>query len=371
MPIKRIFKSILRLGLILGAFGAIVLLSCYAVIQVVLRGGEVVEVPNVVGNSFVTAWEKLEEVGLQVAKPSKQQRQYSPVVPQDHIIDQKPIAGSRVKSGRVVRLTISMGRKMHAVPGVTGDESRRAESTLRNEGLAVGHVSVIHFPSRKGVVLGQDPRPGASIETGGKVHLLVSAGSSLKKYLVPDLVGLKINDAVQLLFQLNLEMQQTIEVRPRATPGIVLDQDPARNEIMEEGASVLLTVSTRSRERRWENLRYMVLAFEVPYGFTKKVVRVEMTDALGTETLIGKETVLGVRGRLFPPCEVITVPISYKLSDDVKHATVKVLVNGVLRQETQVGASDEISLMFAHPWRDMYEIKDITITPFSGLRRPR
>ncbi len=362
---KRIFKSILRLGLIVAAFGAIVLLSSYAVIQLVLRGGEAVEVPNVVGKSFVTAWDMLEEVGLEVTKQSKQ---YSPVVPQDHIIDQKPIAGSRVKSGRVVRLTISMGLKMHAVPGVTGDELRRAESTLRNEGLVVGHVSVIHFPSRKGFVLGQDPPPGASIETGGKVHLLVSAGPRLRKYLVPDLVGLKINDAVQLLSQLNLEMQQVLEVRPRATPGIVLAQDPARNEIIDEGGAVRLTVSNPSAEKRWENLRYTVLAFEVPYGFTNKLVRVEMTDALGTETLIGKETVLGVRGQLFPPCEVITVPISYKLSDEVKHATVKVHVDGVLRQKTQVDASGEISLMFEHPWRDMYEIKDITIAPFSGLR---
>jgi serine/threonine-protein kinase len=353
------------LGLIVAAFGAIVLLSSYAVIQLVLRGGEVVEVPNVVGNSFVTAWDKLEEVGLKVTKQSKQ---YSPVVPQDHIIDQKPIAGSKVKTGRVVRVTISMGRKMQAVPGVTGDELRRAESTLRNEGLAVGHVSVIRFPSRKGFVLGQDPPPGTSIETGGKVHLLVSAGPRLKKYLVPDLVGLKINDAVQLLSQLTLEMQQVFEVRPRATPGIVLAQDPARNEIVDEGGVVRLTVSNPSAEKRWENLRYTVLAFEVPYGFTKKLVRVEMTDALGTETLIGEETVLGVRGRLFSPCEVITVPISYKLSDEVTHATVKVLVDGVLRQETQVDASGEISLMFTHPWRDMYEIKDITFTPFSGLR---
>ena len=368
MPIKRIFKSILTLGLIVAAFGVIVLLSSYAVIQLVLRGGEVVEVPNVVGRSFVTAWETLEEIGLQVAKPSKEQRQYSPVVPQDHIIDQKPIAGSRVKSGRVVRLTISKGLEMQAVPGVTGDELRRAESTLRNEGLAVGHVSVIHFPSIKGFVLGQDPPPGASIETGGKVHLLVSAGSRLKKYLVPDLVGLKINDAVQLLSQLSLEMQQVFEVRPNATPGIVLAQAPARNEIIDEGGAVSLTVSNPSAEKRWENLRYTVLAFEVPYGFAKKLVRVEMTDALGTETLIGEEMVLGVRGRFFSPCELITVPISYKLSDEVKHATVKVFVDGVLRQETQVGASDEISIMFTHPWRDMYEIKDISITPFSGLR---
>lgn len=356
MPIKKIFKSIFRLGLVIAAFVAIVLLSFYGVIQVVLRGGDVVEVPNVVNDSFVTAWDKLEEAGLRV---SKQTKRYSPVVPQDHIIAQKPIAGSKVKTGRVVRVTISMGRELLAVPDVTREDSNRAEITLNNAKLKVGHDSEIHFFSRKGVVLGQDPRPGASIESGGQVNLLVSAGPRLRKYLVPSVVGLKINDAVQLLSQLNLNVQQALEVRPRSTPGIVLAQDPAQNEIIEEGALVLLTVSTRSRERRWQNLRYMVLAFEVHCGFSQKLVRVEMTDALGTETVL--------RGS-FAPCDVVTLPISYKLNADTKQVVVKVLVDGVLRQQTEADVTGERTSIFEQPWKDTYEIKDITITPFSGLR---
>jgi serine/threonine-protein kinase len=359
MPIKKIFRSVLRLALVAAAFIAIVIVSFYAVIQVVLRGGEVVEVPNVVNDSFVAAWEKLEEVGLQVAKPSKEHRQYHPVVPQDHIIAQKPMAGSRVKTGRVVRLTISKGLELLAVPDVTREHSNRAEITLKNAGLKVGHDSEIHFPSRKGVVLGQDPRPGASIESGGTVHLLVSAGPRLRKYLIPSVVGLKVNDAIQLLSQLNLDVQQALEVRPRATPGVVLAQDPARNEIIEERASVILTVSTRSRERRWENLRYMVLEFEVPCRLSEQLVRVEMTDALGTETVL--------RGS-FPPCAVVTLPISYKLNADTKEVVVNVLVDGVLRQQTEADITGERTTLFEEPWRDRYGIKDITVAPFRGLR---
>ena len=361
MSIKKILKSIFKLGLIVASFVGIVLLSSYAVIQVVLRGGDVVEVPNVVGDSFITAWEKLEKVELQVMKPSKQ---YSPVVPQNHIIAQKPSAGSRVKTGRIVRLTISMGREMVAVPDVTGEERRQARLELQASPyrLSVGHESRIRFPARKGVVLGQDPRPGTSIEIGGQVDLLVSDGPRLTRYLVPNVVGRKIDEAVQLLSQLNLEAQQELEVRRRDAPGVVLAQDPPSNEILDEGGSVLLTVSTRSEERRWENLRYLVLAFEVPCGLSRKLVRVEMTDALGTETVLK---------RLFWPYEVITLPISYKLSSDTKRVTVKVYVDGVLRQEIHADASKQSTLMFAQPWRDMYEISNITIAPFSGLRESR
>jgi serine/threonine-protein kinase len=379
MPIKKIFRSMLRLALVVAAFVAIVLVSFYAVIQGVLRGAEVVEVPNVVRDSFVTGWDKLEEVGLKVAQQSKQ---YSSVVPQDHIIAQRPVAGSKVKMGRVVNVTISRGLEMLAVPNVTDEELRQAEIDLENANLAVGHVSAIHFPLIEGVVLGQDPRAGTSIETGGKVHLLVSAGRRLTKYLVPDAVGLKSNDAVQLLSQLKLVTQEEFEVRPQAAPGIVLAQEPARNQVIDEGGVVRLVVSTRSRERRWENLRYLVLVFEVPYVSWERYVRVEweryvrieMNDALGTETVIGNESVLGSVARLgrpFAPGEIITLPISYKLDADTKEVTVKVFVDGVLWQETTADASRESTIIFTYPWRDVYEIKDITIAPFSGLREPR
>jgi hypothetical protein len=284
--------------------------------------------------------------------------------------------------GRVVSVTISRGLEMLAVPNVTDEELRQAEIDLENADLAVGHVSAIHFPLIEGVVLGQDPRPGASIETGGKVHLLVSAGRRLTKYLVPDAVGLKSNDAVQLLSQLKLVTQEEFEVRPQAAPGIVLAQEPARNQVIDEGGVVRLVVSTRSRERRWENLRYLVLVFEVPYVSWERYVRVEweryvrieMNDALGTETVIGNESVLGSVARLgrpFAPGEIITLPISYKLDADTKEVTVKVFVDGVLWQETTADASRESTIIFTYPWRDVYEIKDITIAPFSGLREPR
>ena len=87
-----------------------------------------------------------------------------------------------------------------------------------------------------------------------------------------------------------------------------------------------------------------------------------MTDALGTETVLK---------RRFSPCELLTLPISYKLSSDTSHVVVRVYVDGVLRQETQADASKERTLMFAQPWRDLYEIENIPLTPFGGLRESR
>ena len=108
MSARELFKSIAKFGLITGAFAAIVGLSAFAVIQVVMRTGSVVEVPNVVGEGFYTASKRLGEIGLRI---HVEEEVFSPVVPGDHITYQRPVAGARVKTGRVVLVHVSQGSK--------------------------------------------------------------------------------------------------------------------------------------------------------------------------------------------------------------------------------------------------------------------
>jgi len=337
MAIGTILKTMVKWGLIFGSCLAIVLLSAYAVIQVMLRGGDVVEVPNVVGDSFVTAWRKLDEVGLQMRSEA---REYNPIVPKDHIISQSPVPGSKVKADRAVRVTVSMGSEMLAVPDVTLEELQDAKIKLADSRLGVGHVSHVHFGAKSGIILAQNPPPKAPIEVEGKVDLLVSAGPRRPKYLVPTVVGMKQDEALTLLSALRFQVRYQQEVRSGVKHGIVLAQEPAPNEVLEESGSVLLTVSARSKEKRWKNLRYMVLRFQVPFGFSQKLVRVEIADSLGKETVLEDP---------FAPGEVITLPLSYKLYSAGERAAVRVFVDGVLRQETYADASEERTLMFTQP----------------------
>jgi serine/threonine-protein kinase len=335
MTVKRLLGLLLRIGLIVGSFTAAALLSSYLVMFIMLRGGEVVEVPNVVNDSALTALEKFDKAGLQMKSEGSE---YHPIVPKDCIISQRPVPGSKVKRGKVVLVTISMGSEILGVPDVTGDESRTAEMKLKATRLDVGHVAEIHFATRKGIVIAQNPQPKDPIQSSGKVDLLVSAGPRLTKYVVPNVVGMRLDEAFQLLSGLGLEVQTQPVVRPQVVPGTVVAQDPAPNATLNEGGLVLLTVSAPSKAKRWENLRYVVVTFAVPSGFWQKLVRIEMTDPLGTETVLK---------RRFAPYDVLVVPISYR-----DRVTVKVFVDDVLMQQVEADAASERTGMFTQSWRN-------------------
>jgi|GEM_PF-1234960 len=363
MSIRNIFKSIAKFGLIAGSFAGIVALSAFAVIQILMRTGTIVEVPNVVGESFYAASRRLDAVGLRM---KVQQEEYNSVFQHGSIIYQTPVEGSKVKIGRVVRVNVSLGTEEIAVPDVTGEELRQVAerviipSKLKTLRLEVGHVSQIHYPTKEKLILAQNPPPKSPIETGGKVDLLVSAGPRRARYLVPNVLGMKRDEAVQLLDRLNFQIQADPEYQPRVARNIVMKQEPEPNETLQEGGLVRLTVSARSREKRWENLRYLVVTYQVPLGISSNVarrlplVRVEMTDALGTETVLR---------RTFEPGETIVEVISYK-----EEATVKVFVDGVLRQQTEIDDSETKNFTFIEPGRDRYGTQDSGFDSFRGLR---
>jgi len=187
--------------------------------------------------------------------------------------------------------------------------------------------------------------------------LLVSAGPRRSKYLVPNVMGMKLEEAVQLLSQLNFEIQRELEYRPRAERNVVLKQDPLPNAVLEEGGSVVLTISARRKEKRWEHLRYLVVEYQVPLEFpptAQRLIRIEMTDVLGTETVL--------LGRFYPG-QVIAEVISYK-----ERATVKVFVDAELRQQTEADDSERRTYMFPELWGKAYGTEGSAVNPFGRLR---
>ena len=89
------------------------------------------------------------------------------------VIEQDPEAGTNLKEGSSVALTVSKGRRPVEVPDVVGTTTSEATATLREAGLEVNLVPV---PSRepRGTVLAQSPPPGTTAKAGTKVRLNVA-----------------------------------------------------------------------------------------------------------------------------------------------------------------------------------------------------
>jgi beta-lactam-binding protein with PASTA domain/predicted Ser/Thr protein kinase len=126
------------------------------------------------------------------------------------------------------------------VPLVEGLRQDNAEAIIEEAGLAVKIIEGPDEEVRAGFVADQDPEAGTEISDGGQVTIYVSTGP--RKTTVPDVVGLKYDNAVKLLRDAGLDWRRRDVFSDRRS-GRVVAQDPESGEEVVEGTIVLLRVS--------------------------------------------------------------------------------------------------------------------------------
>jgi serine/threonine-protein kinase len=126
------------------------------------------------------------------------------------------------------------------VPLVEGLRQDNAEGIIEEAGLVVKVIEGPDDEVRAGFVADQDPEAGTEISNGGQVTIFVSTGP--RKTTVPDVVGLKYDDAVKLLRDAGLDWRRR-DVFSDRRAGRVVAQEPESGEEVVEGTVVLLRVS--------------------------------------------------------------------------------------------------------------------------------
>ncbi len=111
-------------------------------IAVYTNHGESVEVPNAVGMLENDARYKLEQLGLNVLATASG---YNKRMPAGSVLEQSPVAGARVKPGRVIYLTTNSDNvPTKPLPDVADNSSlREAQAKLTALGLKLGPVEYI------------------------------------------------------------------------------------------------------------------------------------------------------------------------------------------------------------------------------------
>lgn len=127
------------------------------------------------------------------------------------------------------------------VPDVVGMSEQEATDALEEVGL---EVEPQEQPSKKpeGDVFKQAPKAGEDATTGDTVTIFVSSG--LRQTVVPDLVGLSLEDARRALKDANLKLGDVREqADPDAEPDEVLDQFPSAGEEVDVGRAIAVVVA--------------------------------------------------------------------------------------------------------------------------------
>lgn len=166
------------------------------------------------------------------------------------VVKQSPAAGKGLAEGETLKVTVSLGPTLVAVPNVVGKAQAEAVQAITDAGLVVGPVSQSHDESvAAGSVISAGPAPGqeapavdATVPRGTQLALVVSDGPAPRS--VPDgLTGIPVADARAKLssVQLAAQIQETYDEGVPA--GVVISAGtPAGTEVARD-TPIVLTVS--------------------------------------------------------------------------------------------------------------------------------
>ncbi len=203
--------------------------------------GGVVTVPSVVGKTFDEAKTALDSAGLEARKGDVRTDRTRPA---GIVIIQNPLPNHEVKRGRRVYLTISGGEQMVTVPNLKGRTLRDARFALEREGLKLGGIEYQpseQFPAN--TIIGQKPSAEAKVKRDVYVSVVISQGQPNREVSVPDVVGLTLTEAQEMLGASRLKVGNiTYAAATDVLPNTVLEQFPRKGEIVQFGQQVDLVV---------------------------------------------------------------------------------------------------------------------------------
>jgi beta-lactam-binding protein with PASTA domain len=200
-----------HIAIVIGA-GIVLLILVFSSLNIYTHHGQSTALPDFKG---------LTETQLQTLVKSRKLR-YTIIdsvhignAPKGVVVEQVPKAGELVKKKRLVFLTINAWTEEQvAVPNLTDYSYRNAREILESFGLTTGDL--VYIPSEyTNLVLGQHfqgkpVEPGTMVPKGTAIDLLIGRGLSSETTPVPNLIGLDLNNAREIIQNYYLNIGATI-----------------------------------------------------------------------------------------------------------------------------------------------------------------
>lgn len=221
-------------ALLFSAIGVFIIMAAafVAIFFLVLQSPEQVMVPNIVGEPLENAL-----LAMQVKElyPKVQLRYSDSPDDKGLVLEQDPPAGTIVKAGRRINMTVSRGIVVDRVGSYVGQKVDDLRISLQAafSGMAVQLINVPETlmyrtdESEPGTILEQDPLPDTSITTPVTLSLIVSSGPGNETAKVPWLVGMSLNDALLQMGRTKIIFNWTsrpVDTEKEEVPGTVVSQ---------------------------------------------------------------------------------------------------------------------------------------------------
>jgi len=267
-----------------------------------------VTVPNFVGQPLETA-ERMAgsaRLTLQVTEQA-----YSPDAPPNSVVSQDQPAGKVVKQGRVINVIVSLGAETVIVPDVERRSLLEARLLIDQARLRIGDLREAFDEQVKGgFVIEQDPQPGARVDRGRPINLVVSKGP--QRLEMPSLLGRPLLDARRMLQDMGVTLSEVRNTTATdLAPGLVVEQSPRPGTRIRATDPVTVTVSVRPGEESTPPPTPVVTAqvqpapgpdeklttvqMVVPAGAPNQEIKIVVIDEAGVRTVLRKVLPPGTR----------------------------------------------------------------------------
>jgi beta-lactam-binding protein with PASTA domain len=240
MGLRDRFRWVLRMSLMLFILASVAFLSALTAMRYAIQGREVT-LPDVVGKRAGDAQQILRARGIGM---TVEDRIYS-ALPVDEIVRQSPPPNMTVKTGQFAHVVLSLGPRKQTIPQLNERSVRAARIELMQSGMQVGEISSAYLPgTQDDTVLVQAPPPGTTDITSPHVDFLVSLGSRPAAYVMPDLAGLPLNEAISKLNNSGLKITKIIpSPAPGAPSNSVVSQTPPRGHRVDPDTRIDLQIA--------------------------------------------------------------------------------------------------------------------------------
>ncbi|MEC7842973.1 MAG: PASTA domain-containing protein [Candidatus Latescibacterota bacterium] len=231
-------------AVVVGTLALFLLLLDYVIMPYIVDVKRVT-VPDVREKTLSQAAERLQRRGLRLAIGDSVHHE---TLGKGYVVDQTPAPRRRIKKGRRVFVHVSLGRRLYAVPDVSGGSRRDAQLKIAGSQLALGRIEYVSSGSiPEGAVISQRPAAGTRVRRQSRVNLVISSGSPFAPKRVPDLVGISIEAVEDSLRNYEMQLGQIRDRIDNSVPeGQVLFQDPGPESRQLPNTAINVVVSVRS-----------------------------------------------------------------------------------------------------------------------------
>jgi beta-lactam-binding protein with PASTA domain len=212
-----------------------------------VQQGKTTKVPNVVGKGLDEALKMLTDAGLPGNKAGiRTDKQY----PEGTVVVQNPAAGSEVKFGRGVYLTVSGGEPLVAVPSLRGQSLRDATFSLERVGLVMGSTTYqVSEEYPQGTIVDQDILQTSKVPSGKVINVTVSQGKNADQVPVPDVMKKSFSEAERIVIQAGLRIGNiTYQVNADLLPNTIIEQFPKAGQLVPAGQPIDLVVAQKGEK---------------------------------------------------------------------------------------------------------------------------